>query len=501
MSKFNAVASSPFEMIVNHEGNPAFAMNDKEKLVSQVLTSFFREDKFYGDNSGELIETLKRVIEKDPGFVSNLAIFARREFNMRSVSHVLTGYLAHEPAGKPYVKRTLENIIMRGDDATEILAFYLETFGKPIPNSLRKGLRDIFPKFDAYTLAKYKGTGKTVKMRDILCLTHPAPNSEEQAKTWKQLLEGTLPPAYTWETELSAKGNTKETWEELIESGKVGYMAMLRNLRNILISAPDNFNQVIRKIADPEEVRKSRQLPFRFLSAYRSIPYIGKATDIIALQTALEIAAEIAVENLPKIPGKTIIAVDVSGSMMDRISKHSDIRCSDISLLMGMIANRICEESVVYLFDHHIEEFQPPERKELLSAVVNMDVWGGGTDMSLPFLKMIEDHIDCDRIIILSDNECNYQCSITEEDQDPDSYFSWLRSQDIETVQTLANRYCKQIGHKIWIHAVDLQGYGTQQFRGSQVNYISGWSEKIFNFIPLAEQGIDSLITRIDGNY
>ena len=494
MSKFNTASeNNPFT--VNNCGWTAYSMDDKSKLVTQVLTSFFNESKFYGDNSEDLIETLKKVIEKDPKFVSNLAIFARKEFNMRSISHVLAGYLAHEPAGKPYVRRTLNNIILRGDDATEILAFYLNTFGKPIPNSLRKGLRDIFTGFDSYTLAKYKGDGKSVKMRDILCLCHPAPKTEEQAADWKALLEGNIKPAYTWETELSAKGNNKETWEALIDSGKVGYMALLRNLRNILEASPDNLDTVLKRIADPEEVRKSKQLPFRYLSAYRNVPRGYNRYNSADVREALEKAVDAAVENLPKIPGKTVIAIDVSGSMHQPISRKSDISCCDISTLLGVIANRICEKSIVMMFDTKIRKIDIPKRNGILSAVDEFSHCGGGTDMSLPFKEMINYDIDCDRIIILSDNECNANfISVGSE------FYAWNDIDENPVVQQYADIYRKKTGKDIWVHAIDLCGYGTQQFAGKHTNIIAGWSEKVFEFITLAEQGIDTLIRRIS-NY
>ena len=482
MSKFNTATENSMKT-VNHEGNAAYKMADKAALMTMVLTSFFNEQKFYGDNSESLANILKNVIKDDPQFVSNLAIFARREFNMRSVPHVITGYLANTSEGKPFVKETVKKIVLRGDDATEILSFYLNTFGKPIPNSLRKALRDIFPTFDAYTLAKYKGEGKSVKMRDILCLCRPTPTSEEQSKLWKDLLEGKIAPAYTWETELSAKGNTKETWEELIDSGKVGYMALLRNLRNIVDAEPSNIQKVLDKIADPEAVRKSKQLPFRFLSAYRNIP--ENKWDGLNARSALERAAEISVENLPRIPGKTVIAIDASWSMSCTLSKNSDVTCHDISVLLGIIASKICEKSIVWTFNNSLNNFTENSSGNILHAAMHGSHPYGGTNMYLPFEEILRDRIVADRIIILSDNECNYHFG--------DFYGS-------RTVQTLADECRNELNPNFWVHAVDLQGYGTQQFIGNKTNIIAGWSEKVFEFITLAEQGTDSLIKRI-ANY
>lgn len=470
MSKFNQTATIK---TTNKSGHVAYGMTAKSKLVTQVLTSFFNESKFYGDNSAEMQETIKQVIEQDAEFVSKLAVYARRVFNMRSVSHVLTAYLAHEPEGKPFVRETVKGVSLRGDDITEIMSFYLATFGKPIPNSLKKGINDVLVGFDEYTLAKYKGDNKAVKMRDLICLCRPRPQTSKQEDLFKRCLENRLETPLTWETELSANGNNKETWEKLIDSDKVGYMALLRNLRNILQANPDNIQKVFDTLENPEKVRKSKQLPFRFLSAYKSVKDISgsKVLDV------LENAVDASIENLPKIKGSTVIAVDVSGSMRSPISAKSDIKCSDIALMLAFVANRICENAYIYAFDTDAYKLTMSSRASILQAVESTPIHGGGTNMSLPFQLMISEKINADRVIVLSDNECN--CG-----------YSWCNH---KTVQALADEYRKTSGNDIWVHAVDLQGYGTQQFHGSKTNIIAGWSEKVLDFVNLAEQGENTL--------
>ena len=472
MSKFNSTQTNK---TVNKSGHAAYKMPDKEKLVTQVLTSFFNEDKFYGDNSAEMQKTIKNVIAKDAEFVAKLAVFARREFNMRSVAHVLTAYLAHEVNGKPYTRQTVKAVTLRGDDATEIMACYLNLFGKPIPNSLRKGIADVMQGFDEYTLAKYKGEGKAVKMRDLLCLCRPTPKNEKQSDMWKRLLNGELETPYTWETELSAKGNNAKTWEALIESGKVGYMALLRNLQNILKANPSNVNDVLDIIQDPEKVKRSKQLPFRYLSAYKEVSAFcgSKILDV------LENAAEASCENIPKLSGTTVIAVDVSGSMGDKISAKSDVRCYEIAMLLGLIANKICDNSIFYTFNNTIKKYAISHRSGILDTAIR-STCGGGTYMHLPFDKMISDDVKADRIIILSDNECN------------GAFWG-------SPVQAHADNYRKKSGNDLWVHAIDLQGYGTQQFYGAKTNVIAGWSEKVFTFIKLAEQGEGNLVKTIEG--
>ena len=477
MAKFNTTTTIKTE---NKSGHAAYKMRDKEKLVTQVLCSFFNEKKFYGDNTEDMKKTIQSVIKKDPQFVANLAVFARREFNMRSVAHVLTAYLAHEVEGKPHIRKTVKAVSLRGDDVTEIMAAYLSMFGKPIPNGLKKGISDVLQGLDEYALAKYKGDGKAVKMRDLLCLCRPTPLNAEQSAMWKRLLEDKLETPYTWETELSAKGNTAKTWEELIDSEKVGYMATLRNLRNILNANPSNVNKALDYIQNPAAVRKSKQLPFRYLAAYKEV-YKKCGSKVL---DALENAVEISCENLPKLPGTTVIAVDRSGSMRDPVSDKSETKCFEIAMLLGLIANKICENSYFYVFNNTIEKYAVSHRNGILETAVRASC-GGGTAMGLPFEKMISDHIHADRVIILSDNECN----------NSGNGWGYYRN---EPVQVLADKYRRTTGEDIWVHAIDLQGYGTQQFHGAKTNVIAGWSEKVFEFIKLAEQGEGNLEKAIE---
>ena len=468
MSKFNTAATIK---TTNHDGHAAYSMKDKSKLVTQVLTSFFNESRFYAADDRAMIDTMKRVIKSDPVFVSKLAVFARREFNMRSVAHVLTAYLAHEVEGKPYVKDTIRGICLRGDDATELMSFYLNTFGRPIPNSIRRGINAVFTGFDEYTLAKYKGEGKALKMKDLVCLCHPAPKDTEQSEMWKRLLEDKLATPYTWETELSKRGNTKQVWGELIASGKVGYMALVKNLRNIVNAAPNNIEKVWETIENPVLVRKSKQLPFRYLAAYKSIkglPNVGsRALD------ALESAVDTSIANVPRLPGTTVIAVDVSGSMDMPVSKKSETKCVEIGMMLGLLANKICDNSIFYTFNNRIERYSVSRRANILQTCVNNAQARGGTNMGLPFETMIRDGIRADRVIVISDNECNSGWSAP--------------------IQTLADRYRRESLNDIWVHAIDLMGYGTQQFAGPKTNIIAGWSEKVLNFILLAEQGEGTL--------
>lgn len=467
MSKFNQTVSNK---TTNISGHVAYKMGDELKLTTMVLTTMFKEDKFYGDNSDELIR-LAKVVNGE--FLYKLAIYTRKEFHLRSVSHALTAIVANREDTKQFIREVVNKVTERVDDMTEILACYLSMYGKPIPNGLKKALASKMNEFNEYQFAKYNGGNKAVKLRDILRITHAKPKDKLQELLFKKIIEDTLETPYTWETELSAKGNTKEVWEQLIDSNKVGYMALLRNLRNIVKCQPNNLSKVLEKLSDKEEVLKSKQLPFRYFSAYNAVREFSTSK----ILDTLEIAIRYSVENIEKIKGKTLIAIDVSGSMDTPISQKSDIKCVDIARVIASMANYICEDTEVVSFGTSLYKTSIPTVGGIISNALSIEANGGGTNISLPLLYAIQEKKYFDRIIILSDNEIN--CGYA------------------RTCQSLVDKYRNEINSNLWVHAIDMQGYGTQQFIGSNTNIIAGWSEKVLEFILLAENGVNNIVNRI----
>ena len=488
MSKFNFKNT---DKTVNRDGFPAYKMQDKEQLVTAVLTTMFGEPKFYGSTDEDIFVLATVICGEEPSFVAKLACYARNVANMRSVSHVLACIIAHE--AHEYTRAVIRNIIVRPDDITEIMACYKQMYGKPFPNALKREIAEQIQRFDEYALAKYNSRGMSMKLRDVLRITHPTPKDEKTEALFRKVLDDTLETPYTWETELSEKGNTKEVWDELIASGKVGYMALLRNLRNIVKCGAD-IAPVLKVLSDPERVKKSRQLPFRFFSAYRMLEQENLMTPEI--HRALENALTVSVENLDTVPGRTLIAVDVSGSMGSCISRKSTVMCSEIAGLLGAMSSRICEDAAVCYFDcpggwsclrgdkgYIVEHYGKYDsileicRKHIFS--------GGGTQMDLPMKFALEEDKSAsikpfDRVIYFSDNVCNSS------------------SYGIKTVQSMVDKYRKKYNPDFWVPGVDLQGYGTQQFCGKNFNLIAGWSDKVLEFILLAEKGIGSLVQTIE---
>ena len=273
-------------LTTNHEGATAWRMTPEWELYSTVVTTMGGEDKFYerGGCRVRRIAVLVRMVK--PEYVAQLAIYAREKMHLRSVPLLLLVELAQCHRGDSLVSRTVARCVQRADEISELLMCYQWRTGrkdlKKLSSQLRKGLAEAFNHFDEYQFAKYNRTNRKVTLRDALQLVHPKPKDERQKEIFKKILNDSLETPYTWETELSRAGQkrfdsfedkkeaVRKVWQDLIASRRMGYMATLRNLRNVLEASVDdpNIEQVCRYLANPEAVKTSKQLPFRFLSAF-----------------------------------------------------------------------------------------------------------------------------------------------------------------------------------------------------------------------------------------
>ena len=309
----------------NLAGGCAFTQSPKAELVSILLTATLG-DQFYrsGDATAARVKELVAATD-DKAFVAKAAIYARTQAGMRSVSHLVAAELARGVKGAPWTKRFYDRVVHRPDDVLEILACYLAAYARPIPNALKKGLGAALARFDEYQLAKYRRDSAELKLVDAVNLLHP-PHSEPLRK----LMRGELAPAETWETKLtqagaqateSDRGEVAElksaAWDELIASRKLGYFALLRNLRNILEQAPQCVDAALAMLVDERLIAKSLVLPFRYLTALEAVQSskLPRAGDALA---ALSEAADKSLANVPAFDGRTLIALDGSGSMNGR---------------------------------------------------------------------------------------------------------------------------------------------------------------------------------------
>src|SRR5215470_16487565 len=221
-----------------HEGAVAQRIGAKAELRRAVLTCLLWEDTFYekGNDIAQRIAALVGANKTED--VAALAREARSEMQLRHVPLFLVRELARRKGAGPLVAETLDQVIQRADELGEFVALYWKEKKQPLSAGVKRGLARAFTKFDAYQLAKYD-RDLVVKLRDVLFLCHAKPKDEAQAALWKKLVENTLESPDTWEVALSAGKDKRENFERLLREGKLGGLAVLRNLRPMPASGVD----------------------------------------------------------------------------------------------------------------------------------------------------------------------------------------------------------------------------------------------------------------------
>jgi 60 kDa SS-A/Ro ribonucleoprotein len=353
MSRFNAntKVKSAARVTTNIAGGKAYALDGKTAFATLLLTALFSKDGYYTSNSEKMNEVLNTIQNIDPKFAAKAAVYTRDRHGLRSVSHIVGAVIPNMVKDEEWVRPFIKNVVVRPDDITEILSAHEMLYGSlrkgtSLPNSLRRGLADAFQKFDGYQLSKYKAGKKNISLIDAVNITHPKHN-----EFLGQLMTGQLNSADTWEVGLSEAGPDADAkadvWNRLIRERKLGYFALLRNLRNIQKNAPDVLDLALEQLVDPVKIKKSRVLPFRFVTAYNILEREGAGSQIL---TAISKALELSLNNVPDIGGKNAVIIDVSGSMDSQVAGSKDpISCRQLADIFGaVIAKR--SNADIYMF-------------------------------------------------------------------------------------------------------------------------------------------------------
>ena len=230
-----------------------------------------------------------------------------------------------------------------------------------------------------------------IRLKDVMFLVHPKPDNEAQAALFKKIADGTLETPDTWEVALSAGADKKETFERLIREGKLGYLALLRNLRKMLEVGAD---EALIRGALSAGAAGSKALPFRFIAAARAAP---------RFEAQLDAAMQIAVQELPKLAGRTVVLVDVSGSMDAALSGKSDLKRMDAACGLAIMARELCEDCRVFAFSTAIAEI-PARRGMALTDAIQSSMPHGGTNLG-GAVAYVNANVEYDRLIVVTDEQ------------------------------------------------------------------------------------------------
>lgn len=380
------------------ERAPAAPMTAEQALRRSVCSCFLFEDEFY-ESGEEIAERIVRLAKELPlEKVASIAIEAREQGNLRHVPLLLLSALAASGRGNAIVGKTVARVIQRPDELAEFLAVHAKVNGvtpdkvkKKISAQMKKGLASAFLKFNEYGLAKYvrNNSNSAIKMRDVLFLCHAKPKDEAQEALFKRLIAGTMSVSDTWETSLSTGADKKETWERLIREKKLGYMALLRNLRGMLQVNCDL--DLIKSAILARKGGAERVLPFRYVAAAKAAPQ---------LEPALDKALCTAINELPALPGKTVVMVDVSGSMdQAKVSAKSELtRRAAAAVLASMINGSLR----LFAFADEVTELPPRHGMAGVDAIMNVPT--GGTRL-FDAIREVNAKTQYDRLIVITDEQ------------------------------------------------------------------------------------------------
>lgn len=492
MARFNQ--STPSTRTTNLAGGAAYSQDPKMELVSLLLTSMV-QDQYYRKTD----DTLKRLGELmdvvDPVFAAKAALYARREFGMRSISHVVAANIAKRVKGEKWTRRFFDSIVYRPDDMTEIMSYYKSLGADNEPNAMKKGFAAAFSRFNAYQLAKYRGEGKKIGLVDIANLVHPAHTPAVAA-----LISGKLKNTDTWESKQTQAGKEAkneeqkaqlkaDAWRDMLADGTLPYFALLRNLRNIVEQAPDMIDIAVVQLTNKEAIHHSLVLPFRYFTAYQELRNITGPGSRKALE-GISAALDISTDNIPDFPGRSLVVVDHSGSMESDMSDKSKATNFQVGALFGLALAKHTNSDFMYFGD--AAKYYQVTSDSITGQLAWLDKcnsggWysyrpvessgtqvGHGTNFEAIFATA---KFAYDRIFIFSDMQ------------------AWRGS-----TQKGLRSYMQRMGmdKQPTLYAFDLSGYGTMQFPAPNVYQIAGFSEKIFDALKLLEQDRQALISTIE---
>jgi hypothetical protein len=454
VSKFNATTTRPAVKSpvaterhpsgTTHEGAPGYAREPKGELFLLAVANMVGEHTFYekaGDRDERYEQLVAQVSASDPAWTAGFLRWLRAEGNMRSASLVgaLEAARTMVAAKIPGARQVVASVLLRADEPGEALAYWTSRYGRAIPKPVKRGIADAVARlYTERALLKYDTGSHGFRFADVLDLCHPSPSAPWQGDLFACALArrhnrdepcreslGTLRAnatlrkaaeanpellldaeslrlaGMTWEDALSLAGSKVDKaklWEALIPS--MGVMALARNLRNFDQAGVSDAaaGQVCARFADPEQVARSRMFPFRWLAAYRNAPSLRWGH-------ALDKALTASLANVPALTGRSLILVDLSGSMSGSAGgSNSDMTRADVAKVFGAALAMRTDPTLVW-FDTSSGRVDVPVGGSLLKLVESFPSAGGGTSTAAAVARWYAGH---DRVVIVTDEQAHY---------------------------------------------------------------------------------------------
>lgn len=495
-----------------HQGGPGHARDTKSELFLLAVHNMVGEDSFYergGQRDDRYTQLIRQATVEDPEWTAQLLNWLRGPGNMRTASLVgAAEYTGIAVANKiPGSRAVVASVLQRADEPGELLAYWTSRYGRALPKPLKRGIADAVIRLGSeMNYLKWDSEGRGYRFADVLNLTHPGDRDgscQDFKGEWQRDLfeyitslpyrpDVEVPDSLTTLTRRKAlmampvnerrdalepmrlreAGMTWESlagwlqgpmdaqaWEAIIPN--MGYMALLRNLRNFDQAgvADGVAAQIANRLADSEQVARSRQLPMRFLSAFRAAPSLRWAW-------SLEQALNLCLTNIPALRGRTLVLVDRSGSMSDRLSARSDLSRADAAAVFGTCLALRAQNADLVQFGSS-SALVPFSGGASVLPMLGRFTDMGGTYTAAAVQKWYAGH---DRVVIVTDEQIG-------------SYGGYYGGDPTQHVPAQVPVYTWNLAGYRLGHAAS--GVGTRHTFG-------GLSDQAFRMIPLLEAGRDA---------
>ena len=435
------------------EGAPGYAREARSELFL-LAVSHLGEDTFYesaGARDARLTGLVRQVATEDPAWMAGFTGWLRGEAQMRTsaVTVAADALKAMLDAGKPGGRALVSAALQRADEPGELLAYWRSAYGRKLPIALNRGISDAVKRlYTEFGLLKYDSRDAALRFGDVIELVNPRYHLKEYG-TWRDDLyryaierrhnrdnpvperlamvranaelrkraaedtsmlldtEALRAAGMTWQNVLSLAGGREEPaslWVALIPL--MGDDSLRKNLRNFdEAGVPDDIaDQVAARLADPEQVAKSRQFPFRFLSAYRAVPSMRWSYP-------LEKALNGSLANVPALKGRTLVLVDRSLSMWGAtMSAHSEMVWADAAAVFGAAVASRAECADLVEFASRPALVKSGAAESVLKVIERFHVGNdrsGPVGMGTDIPRAVRTHLRADhsRVVIVTDEQ------------------------------------------------------------------------------------------------
>lgn len=314
-------------------------LSPEQELVKLALTSFVK--KWFYESEADKISRIQDASRNvDDEFALKLAAWAR-DNGLRTVNQMIL----IEKIKSPLFQKAFQHLVKRPDELLDLVWYYAMINNQHLEkiilaNKLKKAIKTRLELFSDYQLAKYRWKGSKINLYDLVNMVHA--HSESIGK----LMKWTLETANTWESKLSSNGNTKESWNELLDSKSLWALAFVRNLRNMLDAwiPQDKLGEYAK------EMDFKKVYPFQVIQAL----WIACASWLSYNSTLFHIMEQKIKESMWQfttlLTGRVAIGIDTSWSMYTNMSGGA-LQYIDMACYYGAYLAELCDWDLYFWSD------------------------------------------------------------------------------------------------------------------------------------------------------